>query len=356
MVRRMDMASCFSALLAGRSLDERAAEWLFEEMLEGRVEAGPIGALLGLIASRGASVDELVGGARAMRRRVTPVAAPAAPAGLRQVVLDTCGTGGALKTFNISTAVAIVTAAASPHHRGGDLRVLVAKHGNRSRSGRGSAEVLAALGVNVDAGPETQAKCLEAAGVCFCFAVHHHPGMKFVGPARRTLPFPTIFNLLGPLTNPAGAPRQLLGVWDATYVAKLGEALVRLGSESAMVVHGAGGMDEVSTLGATTVCRVGGGRAEMGRIEPDGAGVGLARVEELCVDSVEGAAERVHGVLGGAKGACREIVLLNAAAALLVAGAAADLREAARIAAETIDSGRARGTLEALVRVSREQS
>ena len=206
-----------SDLLAGRVLSEHSTEQLFESLLSGQLDDQQIAAVLTFIQSRGVTVDELVGAARVMRRHVTrvPVNVPGA------VVIDTCGTGGAPKTFNISTAGAIVVAGASPHRTGSGPHVVVAKHGNRSRSGRGSAEVLARLGVNVDATPAVQARCLREAGVCFCFAIHHHPATKYVAAARKSLAFPTIFNLLGPLTNPAGATRQLIGIYDRTAVEKM---------------------------------------------------------------------------------------------------------------------------------------
>jgi anthranilate phosphoribosyltransferase len=348
----MDLGDCFTTLLAGGVLAEADAEALFEAILEGRLDPPQIGAVLALIQARGAETDELVGAARAMRRRVTPVPVPPPPAGLRQTVLDTCGTGGALKTFNISTAVAIVTAAASPHHQGGEVRILVAKHGNRSRTGRGSAEVLAALGVNVDAGPEAQARCLDEAGVCFCFAVHHHPAMKHAGAVRRALPFPTIFNLLGPLTNPAGAPRQVLGVFEERYVPRLGEALQRLGTESAMVVHGAGGMDEISTLGPTTVCRADRAGTRRERIDPRDLGISPPPLESLCVRTVEEAAERIRAVLRGERGPSRDIVAVNAGAALLVAGVVPDLASGIERAGEAIECGGADAALRALARAS----
>lgn len=349
----MDVQATLRDLVAGRRLPEAEAEDLFERLLTGRLEDAQIGAVLALIAARGPSVEELVGAARAMRRHVQRVPVPDPPTGLRQVVVDTCGTGGAAKTFNVSTAAALVVAGASPHHAGGDLRVLVAKHGNRSRSGRGSAEVLATLGVNVDAPPAVQARCLEQAGVCFCFAIHHHPAMRHAAGARRALGFPTIFNLLGPMTNPAGATHQLMGVYDPAYVGMVGHVLLRLGTTAAMVVHGAGGMDEISTLGPTICCRVHDGHLEATTMDA-AAELGL-RCDDagaLQVRDVHEAASRVRDVLAGMPGPCRDIVVLNAAATLHIAGAAADLREGCMLAEQAIASGQARQTLDTLVRVS----
>src|SRR5262245_5383945 len=212
-----------------------------------------------------------------MRRHVTRVECPSPP-GADTVVLDTCGTGGAQKTFNISTAASLVVAAASPHHQGKPgRRILVAKHGNRSRSGRGSAEVLQKLGVNVDAPPAIQARCLEQAGVCFCFAIHHHPAAKVAGPARRALGIPTIFNLLGPLTNPAGASHQLIGTYAPEFVDKLAHALARLGADRAMVVHGSDGMDEITTTGPTMIAHVAGTAVRTATFDPPTLGFPPAR-------------------------------------------------------------------------------
>lgn len=352
----MDLSGIFRVLLGGHSLAESDAESLFECLFQGQLGQEQIAAVLALIQSRGSSVDELVGAARAMRRHVTPVPIPASPAGMRQVVLDTCGTGGALKTFNISTAVAIVTAAASPHHTGGGLRVLVAKHGNRSRTGRGSAEVLGALGVNVDATPEVQCLCLQRSGVCFCFAIHHHHATKHASPARVALGFPTIFNLLGPLTNPARATRQLLGVYDTASVPTVGECLSRLGTEGAMVVHGAGGMDEISTLGLTTICHAGPAGVWLEQLDPASLGMSCSNADLLTVRDLDEAASRVREVIAGQTGPCRDIVLLNAAAALVVAGASVDLASGVASAACAIDSGRATSTLGELVSASHESA
>lgn len=339
------MRDALTSLLAGQSLGEDHAAAVFGQMLEGAAEPSQMGALLALIQARGPTVDELVGAARAMRARVqrVPFAAPAGEA-----LIDTCGTGGAPKTFNISTAAAFVVAGA----RGG-VRVRVAKHGNRSRSGRGSAEVLARLGVNVDAPPETQARCLERAGVCFCFAIHHHPAAKHAAPVRAALPFPTIFNLLGPLTNPALAPRQLLGVFDRRYVRPMAEALARLGSAGAMVVHGADGMDEITTTGPTHVARVEHGAVREGEIDPATLGIARARPEDLTARDLDHAVEIIRGVLDGNPGPAREIVLLNAAAALHVAGAAGNLADALDLAAKSIENGDARGALHALIDASK---
>jgi len=286
----------------------------------------------------------------------------------RVAVIDTCGTGGAPKTFNISTAAAIVAAAASPHHDGvgdggksgdggdggdGDVRVLVAKHGNRSRTGRGSAEVLAQLGVNIDAPPEVQGTCLQEAGVCFCFAIRHHPAAKHAAGVRKSLGFPTMFNLLGPMTNPANAPRQVMGIYDKAFVEKVAGVLARLGSVHAMVVHGDDGLDEITLTGSTTVGVVENGSVRMERIDPTTLGLELCDLDDLRETDLAGCAGAVRGVLDGSiTGPKRDVVLLNAAAGLVVAGAAGGLSEGLTRAAAAIDSSKAIRTLDTLARVS----
>jgi anthranilate phosphoribosyltransferase len=341
--------SLLADLLTGSPLSEARAEQVFESMLSGAFDDAQIAAILTLIQSRGVTVDELAGAARVMRRHVTRVPCPAAD---NAVVIDTCGTGGAPKTFNISTAVALVVAAASPHHNGRGVRVVVAKHGNRSRSGRGSAEVLQRLGVNVDAPPEVQARCLDEAGVCFCFAIHHHPATRFANPARQSLGFPTIFNLLGPLTNPAGAARQLIGTYSPAFVETLARTLSRLGSEHAIVVHGSDGMDEITTTGPSLIARVDGPAVTMSELDPSSLGIPPARPDHLTARDLGHAVEIIRAVLSGVPGPARDIVLLNAAAALLVAGVASDLSEGLALAGSAVDGGRAGATLEALARLS----
>lgn len=343
-------------LVQGRTLTEDQARQAFDAILEGRANESQVGALLALIARRGPTLDELVGAARAMRARATPIPTDGLdPLG---ALVDTCGTGGAAKTFNISTAAAIVAAAAR-----GRRRALVAKHGGRSRSGRGSAEVLGRLGVNIAASPATQRRCLEEAGVCFAFAVHHHPAMKFAAGPRKSLGFPTIFNVLGPLTNPAGAKRQLLGVYDRRLLALVAEALHRLGSERAMVVHALDGVDELSTTAPTLIRHVrpsepraaGGSAASVDEETLDAAALNLPRatLADLQQDAtLDAAAARIRSVLAGDRGPARDIVLLNAAGALVVAAAAADFPEALKLAADAIDSGNARRALNQLIELS----
>lgn len=344
------MHSILAELLAGRSLSEAQAEEALCAILEGRANESQVGAFLALMAAKGPTVDEIVGGARQMRAHVTPV--PVEPDG--SVVIDTCGTGGAAKTFNVSTAAAIVAAAAGATETPpGAARVKVAKHGGRSRSGRGSAEVLAALGVNVDASPETQARCLAEAGVCFSFAVNHHPAMKFAAGPRKSLGFPTIFNLLGPLCNPARASRQLMGVYDARYAPLIGEALARLGAERAMVVHGRDGMDEISTTAPTIVVEVRGGRVSTSELDVASLGVARARIEDLIARDLDDAARMVRDVVMGRPGPGLEISVVNAGAALLVGGGCADMGSGVAMARRAIASGAAARTLESLARLSK---
>lgn len=332
-------------LLARDPLGEEQADALFEAMFAGRLDEAQIAAALALIQTRGATVDELVGAARAMRRHVARVPTPDDGVPL----LDTCGTGGAPKTFNVSTAAAIVAVAAAP----GRLRV--AKHGNRSRTGRGSAEVLARLGVDVDAPVEVQARCLQEAGVCFCFAIHHHPATRRAAGVRRSLGFATIFNLLGPLTNPALAPRQLMGVYAMDLVEPMALALARLGSERAIVMHSEDGLDELSVTAPTRLAHVRDGAVSTETIDPATLGLSCREPAALVAGDLDDAARFIHGVLDGEHGPRRDFVLLSAAGALLVADAAPDLSAGVAMASGAIDRGDAARTLERLAQLSRQR-
>lgn len=337
-------------LLEGRSLSEHDARRAFRLILTGQANESQVGAALALLASRPPKLDEIVGGAREMRAHVAPVElAPGSPA--RKALVDTCGTGGAPKTFNISTAAAIVGAAARSKSGG---RIYVAKHGGRSRTGRGSAEVLSLLGVNIDAPGAAQARCLEEAGVCFSFAVNHHPAMRFAASARKSLGFPTIFNLIGPLCNPAGATRQVVGVYDEGLVPLMAEALCRLGADRAMVVHGQDGMDEITITAPTIMAHIEGGRVRTERFDALSLGIDRASLAHLEARTLEEAASMIRAVLGGKKGPARDIVLVNAAAALVVGGLTDSFEPALGLAEDAIDSGRAAHTLERLASLSRE--
>ncbi len=344
-----DIHAALARLRDGGSLARGETNRVFESLLSGGMDDAQIGALLMAFAQRGPAIPELAGAADAMRAHVTPVAIPDSP-GVR--VIDTCGTGGAPKTFNVSTAAAIVTAACEPDPSSGVSRVVVAKHGNRSRTGRGSAEVLQSLGVNVDASPETQRACLRTAGVCFCFAIHHHPAMRFAAGPRRSLGFPTIFNLLGPLTNPAGAPRQLIGVYAEPLVDLVAGTLVELGAERAMVVHSEDGLDELTVTAPTRVAHVERGTVRTETLDPTALGLTPATIEQVRVDSVEGSAELLQRILAGEPGPASDMVALSTAGAMLVAGAAPSWASGVELARHAIRSGAARKTLERLAAAS----
>ena len=308
----------------------------FDHIMSGEATEAQIGGLLVGLAAKGSTVDELVGAAAVMRARSVRVdCGPAA-------ALDTCGTGGDVRgTFNISTAAAIIAAAAG---------VTVVKHGNRSASSKsGSADVLEHLGVNLD-GPT--GACLAAANICFAFARSHHPAMRHVAAARSSLGVPTLFNVLGPLTNPAGAKHQLLGVFAAELTEKMAAVLRALGSERAWVVHADDGLDEISTMGPTRVTELRDGHVRTWRLDPADVGLEYASLADLQVDSVAAAASAIRSVLAGEPGPMRDIAVLNAAAALVVAGRAGSLPEALPLAAAAVDDGRARRTLERLVAAS----
>ena len=308
--------------------------------MTGRVHHSEVGALLALLATRTPTSDEILGAARVMRAHVDRLESSVDP----DVIVDTAGTGGAPKTFNVSTTAAIIAASDGAH---------VAKHGNRSRTGRGSAEVLRQLGVDVDAGRDAQRRCLETAGVCFCFAIHHHPATKHVMPVRLALAFPTIFNLLGPLTNPAGARRQVMGVYEDRFVTPIAEALTSLGAIEAMVLHSEDGLDELSINAPTRVARVSGGRIREETVDPVALGLRPGPGESLVARDLADAARIMREVIEGAEtGPARDMTLLNTAGTLIVAGLAGSWREGIDRAAAAIDSGRAGNTLRTLITTS----
>lgn len=329
-------------LLTGNPMSERQARAVFEQVLSGAWNDAQIGALLALIAGRpgGPTVDELVGGAKVMRSHVTPVPLPAGVSGR---LIDTCGTGGAPKAFNVSTIAAIVTVAAAAG------RVVIAKHGSTSRTGRGSAELMQALGVNVAASPEAQSRCLQKLGLCFCFAIHHHPAMKHAAPARKALGFPTIFNLLGPLTNPAGAPRQLMGTYSRDLAEKVAHTLARLGVEKALVVTSHDGLDELTTTDTNIVHTIERGAVQTHVLDATSLGLKRASFQDISADSLDHAVRIAREVLAGSPGPARDMVLLNVAGALVAADAAADFRDGIAIAAKAIDSGAAASVLDQLI-------
>lgn len=324
-------------LIRRQDLSRQEMKQAFEQIMSGQASDVLIAGFLMGIAAKGASLEELIGASSVMREKVIPV-----PVADHPVVLDTCGTGGDVKgTFNISTIAAILVAACG---------VKVVKHGNRSASSRsGSADVLEHLGVRLDLGPEQLARCLDEVGICFAFARNHHPAMKHVAAARSALGVPTIFNLLGPLTNPGRARYQLLGVFSQPLTELLAGVLRENGSVRAWVVHAEDGLDELSTLGPTHVCEVHGGQTHSWKLDPLSLGLPRARLSDLQVDSVEASAKAIREVLDDRSGPKRDIAMLNAAAGLVITGRAKDLSSGLEQVDQTIRSGKARQTLERLV-------
>jgi anthranilate phosphoribosyltransferase len=322
---------------ADRPLSAEEAEAAFQEVMQGRATQVQITALLVAIRVRGAAAVEVAGGVRALRIAMVPVDVDA------DGLVDTCGTGGGtLTTFNISTAAALLASA---------LGVRVAKHGNRSFTSRcGSADVLEALGVRIDQEPEQQKRILEEVGIAFLYAPNHHPAMRHVGPVRRELGMFTIMNLLGPLTNPAHARRQVVGVSDPALIELVADGLLALGHDHALVVHGEPGLDELSPLGPTLAAEVRDGGVRTFRFDPaEELGWSGYDEAELAGSGPEENAALIRDVLQGHRhGAARSAVLLNAAAALLVAGRAGDLVEGVRLAEQGLDSGAGWAQLERL--------
>jgi anthranilate phosphoribosyltransferase len=335
------MHDAIARLMAGNDLTRSEAEGVMESILAGRAGDAQIGAFITALRMKGETVEELVGFATAMRRHCTPVFAAGRSTNCRPLV-DTCGTGGdARGTFNVSTCAAFVVAGAGVH---------VAKHGNRSVSSRcGSADVLEALGVNLNSPPERVGEAIEKVGIGFLFAPALHGAMKHAARARSELKMRTVFNLLGPLTNPAGASAQVLGVFDATFAEMLASALARLGCERAFVVHGADGLDEISLSGETTVAELREGMVACYTVEPEDFGLPRAPIEAIAGGDAAANAAIIRRVLRGEIGPPRDIVLANASAALVAAGRAAEFLEGVRLAAQSIDSGAALRKLESLV-------
>lgn len=325
-------------LIQNINLSEAEMAECMKEIMEGRATDAQIGAFLTALRIKGETVEEITAAARIMREKATRINAP-------EGVIDTCGTGGDMShTFNISTATAIVVAAAG---------VPIAKHGNRSVSSRsGSADVLEALGVKIDLPPEKVEKCLFETGFGFLFAPLFHPAMKYAIGPRREIGVRTIFNILGPLTNPAGAKRQVLGVFADRLTEPLAEVLGNLGAEDVMVVHGEDGLDEITVSDGTRVSRLKHGRVETSYLSPEDFGLVRSPVSSLVGGDKDENAKILRGILKGEKGPKRDIVLINSAAALVVAGRTDDFREGVIIAAEAIDSGTAMKKLEEIIKVS----
>jgi anthranilate synthase/phosphoribosyltransferase len=334
-------------VILGHDLSEAEAESAMNQIMAGEATPAQIGAFLAALRMKGETVDEITGCARAMRRSAVRVRPQ------RPDLVDTCGTGGdGTGTFNISTTTAFVVAGAG---------LGVAKHGNRSVSSQcGSADLLEALGINLALSPGQVAQCIDEVGIGFLFAPQLHPAMKHAIGPRREMAVRTIFNVLGPLTNPASAQRQLMGVYDPDLTNVLANVLGKLGAQAALVVHGADGMDELSTTGINYLSyleeSVGAERGVVRDLQLDPAELGLpsARLEDLQGGSAEDNAAITREVLTGKSGPQRDVVLLNAAAALLAGGRAADLADGLQLAAVSIDSGAAMGKLDAMVRFSQE--
>lgn len=309
------------------------------EIMNGEATPAQIGCFLTALRLKGESIDEITGFAEVMRDKATRIECS------RGDVVDTCGTGGdGLSTFNISTCAAFVAAGAG---------VAVAKHGNRSVSSScGSADVLKELGVNIEAEPPIIERCLEEVGIGFLFAPTLHLAMKYAIGPRREIGIRTVFNILGPMTNPAGAKRQLLGVYDGALTDTMARVLNKLGSKRVFVVHGEDGLDEISTTASTQVTELNAGQVRTYIIHPEDFGLPVAVMDDLTGGDAAANAAILKDVLGGRKDAKRDIVLLNSAAVIVAAGKAEDLKEGLERAAESIDSGRAAGALEELIRVS----
>jgi len=324
----------------GKPLDADQAEQAFDIIMSGAATPAQIGGFLMALRVRGETVPEISGAVRTMRSKMLTIDAPAG-------AIDTCGTGGDAKgTYNVSTACAIVAAGCG---------VPVAKHGNRALSSRsGTADVLKALGVNIDADMRLVRKSLHEANLCFLMAPRHHSAMRHVGPTRVELGTRTIFNLIGPLSNPAQITRQVIGVFAPQWVEPFAEALRGLGHEHAWVVHGADGLDELSTTGPTLVAELKGGKITTFEVSPADAGLPTARLEDLQGGDAEHNAGALRALLDGEAGPFRDIVLFGSAAAMIVAGKAADLKTGVAMAAEALDNGRARQALADLVAISNE--
>ena len=332
-----DFKALLSKLALGQRLSEGEAALAFDRMMSGDATPAQMGGFLMALRVRGETVEEITGAARTMRAKALRIDAPPG-------AIDTVGTGGdGAGTFNISTAASLVVAACG---------VPVAKHGNRAFSSRsGAADILAALGVNIDAEPSVVGRAMVEAGIGFLMAPRYHSAMRHVGPTRVELGTRTIFNLLGPLSNPAGAKRQLVGVFAPNWVRPIAEVLAKLGSERAWVVHG-DGLDELTTTGTTLVAELKDGKVASFEVTPEDAGLPRATLDDIKGGDPAANAAQLTLLLDGRRGPLRDIVLLNSAAALIVAGRARDLRRGVDQAAEAIDEGKARRVLEKLVAIT----
>ncbi|MDZ3837343.1 MAG: anthranilate phosphoribosyltransferase [Rhodospirillales bacterium] len=336
------MKALLGRVATGATLTTPEAERAFEIMMSGDATPAQIGGFLMALRVRGETVDEIIGAVRVMRAKAVPVSAPAD-------AIDIVGTGGdAAGTFNISTGAALVVAGAG---------VPVAKHGNRALSSRcGSADVLAALGVNIDAEPRVVERAIAEAKIGFMMAPRHHSAMRHVAGPRVELGLRTIFNILGPMSNPAGVARQFTGVFDRRWIEPMAEVLGALGSRRAWVVHGSDGLDELTTTGPSFVAELKDGAVRTFEVSPQDAGLPAARPEDLKGGDAETNAAAMRAMVGGERGPFRDAVIFNAAAALVVAGKAQGLAEGAELAARSIDGGGARAALARLVAITQGQS
>ncbi len=326
------------ALVSGRSLTMEEAASVMEEIMEGKVTPAQFGAFVTALRLKGETVDEIAGLAKTMRAKAVPVT-------ITEPVVDTCGTGGdGSSTFNISTTAAFVAAGAG---------LKVAKHGNRAMSSQcGSADVLEALGVRIDLNAEQVQRCLQEVGIGFMFAPVFHPAMKYASAPRREIGIRTVFNILGPLTNPASAKAQVVGVADSTLVEKLALVLKSLNCHRALVVHGEDGLDEITITGKTKVCELKDGDINSYSISPEDFGLPQASLDSLRGGTLDENAALLRRVLSGALGPQRDVVLMNAAAALLAGGSVETLKEGAVLAKEVVDGGHALAKLEQLIEFS----
>jgi anthranilate phosphoribosyltransferase len=334
----MDLKALIGQVATGAALTREQAAIAFDLMMSGEATPSQMGGLLMALRVRGETIDEITGAVSAMRSKMLPVVAP-------PDAIDVVGTGGdASGSYNISTCAAFIVAGAG---------VPVAKHGNRALSSRsGAADVLTALGVRIDVPPDHISRCITQAGIGFMFAPAHHPATRHVNPTRVELGTRTIFNLIGPLSNPAGVKRQMVGVFSKQWVEPLAHVLKNLGSERAFVVHGSDGLDEITTTGPTAVAALADGVVKTFDIAPEDVGLTRAKPETLRGGDAEHNAKALMAVLKGERSAYRDVAVLNAAAALVVAGKAADLRDGVALAQKSINSGEAEGALERLIVVS----
>jgi anthranilate phosphoribosyltransferase len=333
-----DFKSLIAKVATGARLSREEAANAFDRMMSGEATPSQMGGLLMGLRVRGETVDEITGAVTTMRAKMLGVKAPAD-------AVDVVGTGGdASGSYNISTCAAFILAGAG---------VPVAKHGNRALSSKsGAADVLQALGVKIDLTPDQVSHCIAEAGIGFMFAPTHHPAMKNVGPTRVELGTRTIFNLLGPLSNPASVKRQMIGTFSKTWIEPMAQVLNNLGSECVWVVHGSDGLDEITTAGTTSVAELKNGKVRAFEISPEDAGLSRVKPDALKGGDAEVNAKALLDVLKGKKSAFREVAVLNAAAALIVAGKAENLKDGATLAAKSIDSGEAEGRLDRLISVS----